>query len=117
MTTITDVATFITSEATEQDIKRVYDFCKTRQATLRTIRAAAVSPGDTGSLVSISPKYLIGLKGTVGDLLPGGKAAYFILDEASTDSLRYTNRSRYSIPFDVKNFPIYGVPLSAIKVD
>jgi len=113
MTTLTDVATFITNEATEDDIDRIYDFCKTRNKTLRTVRAASVQRGAKVELAHLSPKYLNGLRGVVETI--AGERCGVRLDDASTDRLRFSG-TRYYISPDTTEHLLDGVPLSSCTV-
>jgi hypothetical protein len=112
-TTLTDVATFITSEATEDDIARIYEFCKQRNKTLRTIRAASVQTGAAVELSNLSPKYLNGLTGTVSTITKDRCAV--LLDEESTSTLKWSGRGRFVVG-EQANYTLNGVPLSSCKV-
>lgn len=110
MATLSDVAGFITSEATEDDLKRIYGFCKTRSKTLRTIRAAAVSKGAQVELTNLSPQYLNGLTGEVASI--NKDRCEVLLDEKSTDRLKWTRQSRFMVGEEPR-YTIRGVPLSS----
>lgn len=55
----------ILNHADEDDLARIIDAVRSRQRTLRQLRAAAVEKGATVTLDGLSPKALNGLHGTV----------------------------------------------------
>lgn len=109
MATLVDTLGFIASEADETDVERLFDALSARRSALRAVRAAAVTIGVKVQIDQISPKYLIGLTGTVTSIK--GKRATVTLDEKSTGVLRYAG-SRFSVSPDATSYDLTGVPLS-----
>lgn len=105
-----DVTQHIVNTATEEDLDTLFEAVRTRRKVLRDLRAMSVRDGAEVTLQGISPKYLNGLTGTVQ---PGrrGQRVDVLLDEESTDRLRYASRKIF-IPAETKRHVLTGVPAS-----
>lgn len=109
-TTFPDVLAFIASQASSDEVSRIFEAGRQRSRMLRTVQAASVSIGANVVLDNISPKYLNGLTGTVVSIK--GARAEVLLDETSTTRLRYSG-GRFFVPADETNHRMPGVPLTA----
>lgn len=113
-TTISDIVL----NADEADLDRIIQTVKDRRKVLTTARAASVQVGVKASLTGISPKYLVGLTGTVV-LDPHGRrgqrAFALKLDESSTNRLRGMSGRFYILP-DEKEHVLGGIPMACFKV-
>ena len=112
--TLSDVLDFITDEATDEDIDRIYDAARLRNKALGAKRAASVRVGALVKIDGISPKYFNGLTGVVMSI--DGQRARVRFDKASTDVLRYKGARRYHIPYDTDEYTVGGLPLSTCQV-
>lgn len=110
--TISDVHRFIHEKADRDAIDGIHLACKNRLRTLSDISAAAVQVGMRVRAAGISPKYLVGLTGTVESL--DGTYAKVRLDEASTNRLRYTRQQRFPVAPGVSEYLLEGVPRSCL---
>lgn len=110
--TLADVAEFILTSATQEDIDRIYAAAKSRTRTLRDVVAAQVEVGASTQLQGLSPKYLNGMRGTVTAIR--GARGDVLLDEDSTRSLRYLGFRKYHIPAETTQYTLSGIPLSCI---
>jgi hypothetical protein len=110
--TITELLAGIHSLESQQELDAVFEAFKSRSKVVRSIRAAAISLGDTVSIVNITPKALTGLKGTVNEL--GPTYAVLTLDAESTEKLRWARTSRFTIPQDVTEFQLKGIPKTCL---
>lgn len=110
--TLADAFAFI-NIADDTDIERMYNALKMRRKAIAHQRAANVNGGTEGILTGLSPKYLNGLSGTVVSIR--GQRADFELDEASTNTLRWTRQTRFPVDPNQKRYTIPGVPLQCVQ--
>ena len=109
--TLAEATAFILTDATEDDLRRLFDAIKKRRSILRQITAAAVQAGTDVELTGLSPQYLNGLRGTVESIQ--GAHATILLDRESTTQLRYSGSRRFHVPDDEERHPLRGVPLGS----
>ena len=109
-----DVLDYIIDRADDEDIDRLYEAIKVRNKALRARAAAAVRIGADVTLTAVSPKYLVGMTGTVVGIK--GQRADVELDEASTSRLRIVGRRRFFIAPDAKRYIVQGVPMSSCSI-
>src|SRR5262245_12025217 len=110
MTDINDVLDFISTEASDRDIERVWDATKIRSRHLRDIRASRVDIGTTVVIKDIRPAAYKGLSGVVTKI--DGKYAEITLDAASTRTLaRSRVKAAARIPHDATEHTVRGIPL------
>jgi aspartokinase-like uncharacterized kinase len=112
-TTLSDVLTYIVSEADDDAMDLIIDGVRQRQKALQQIAAASVRIGMETRIDGISPKYLVGMRGEVAGI--DGKRAEVLLDEASTRTLRFKGGRRFYIPSDTTRYLLGGIPLSCCK--
>ena len=112
--TLSDVLDFITDEATDEDLDRIYEAAKLRNKALRAKIAARVRVGAEVKIGGIKPKYFDGLTGVVTKTT--GTHATVRFDARSTDVLRYKGARRYYIPADTTEYEVGGLPLSTCQV-
>jgi hypothetical protein len=106
------VNTYLAEQATEAEIVRYHAAARQRRDGLGALRAAAVVPGSVVVIGGMKPKYLNGLRGTVGviERMPRSRRVFttLTLDEASTRTLRDHQR----VPADTTHHEIDGIPLT-----
>lgn len=96
-----EVIDFLLGQATPDDLKQLDEVRKQRIDVL----ADGLEVGDSVMLANINRKYLAGLTGTVQTVDHAKKRFGLLLDESSTDRLRYHGRNnRYDIPHGVKEY-------------
>lgn len=112
------VVGFIQENADTSDLDTVIEAVKTRRKLLRDQAAAAVKQGMTVTLYDISPKYLVGLRGTVKSIDRHSRKpnAVITLDRESTRTLAFSS-TKYTSLADKDSFDLTGVPLSCCKPD
>jgi hypothetical protein len=116
MTTLADVMEFLATTATQSDVDRIHTAANERTRVLRTVRAAAIDVGVPVKIVNIKPKTLAGLTGKVQS--HDGKSAVVLLDESSTDILRFSRiRAAAYVPTEVTEYPFTGIPLTCLEVN
>jgi hypothetical protein len=115
-----NVLSYIVLSADEDDLDRVIQAVRDRRKTLATAAAADVQTGASVELHNLSPKALNGLTGDVDRI--NGKRADVLLDEDSTQRLRFSN-TRYSgaVDFALRDgsatrYTLTGVPLTTLRV-
>ena len=111
--TLSDVLDFVTDEATDADLDRIYAAAKLRNKALRAKIAARVSVGAEVTIEGISPKYFVGLTGVVTRI--EGERGTVRFDARSTDVLRYKGARRYYIPAGTTEYETGGFPLSTLR--
>jgi len=92
ISTITDVLTFIRTQAQSADLDRLHEAIKQRDKVIRHIAAAKVSPGSRVTITGLSPKFLNGLTGTVRSI--NRTVANVDLDRSSKITLAAMDRSK-----------------------
>jgi hypothetical protein len=111
--TITDLIAFVLNQADPSDLDALRGALSKRDRTLQEITAAAVKPGVEVTLQRISPKYLVGLTGTVKSISERStRRAVVTLDKRSTQLLALAS-TRFRIPFDADSYDLSGVPVTA----
>lgn len=110
---ITDTISFITNEADEEDLNRIFSALKLRRQVLGQIKASAVSEGMKVTLEGLSPKYLNGLSGVIVER--NGARVTVLLDEKSTQMLRFSGQKRFFIPADCTSYRMAGIPAQCVK--
>lgn len=110
MITLSEVLEFISTQADDTDIERIYTFAKDRTRQLRDLRAAQVSVGANVRLANLSPKYLNDLTGEVISI--SGKRCTVRLTKKSTETLRWASQ-RFVVPAGIECYELGGVPLSS----
>lgn len=89
---ISSVLTFIVTQATQEDLTRIYEACRVRNDSLARTTAILLRKGDKVRLVNIRPKYLSGLEGTVE--LVKGKTATILFTERLPGRYSFQNSAR-----------------------
>ncbi|WP_410570753.1 hypothetical protein [Amycolatopsis sp. cmx-4-61] len=96
-----DLIGSLLTRATEQQLTEL----STARARRTDQLAAELKPGDSVMLADMQRKYLAGLTGTVQAVDPATKQFSLLLDEASTDRLRYHGRNnKIEVPHETKEF-------------
>lgn len=89
-----ELAAFVFSQTTLEDLAKLHDVGKRRFLTL----AADLVKGDTVMVTNVSPRFLVGLTGTVEQVDKETNSCEVQLDEASTDRLRLQGSPEFFIP-------------------
>ncbi|SEP54445.1 MULTISPECIES: hypothetical protein [Amycolatopsis] len=97
-----DLVTFLVSHATAQQITEVETGRKKRIQTL----AESLAAGDVVMITNVSPKFLVGLTGTVQSVDKAAGGCRVLLDENSTKQLRLEDSSRFHVENGVTHYPI-----------
>jgi hypothetical protein len=108
-----DLIGYLLTLATEQELAQLDTARKQRIDQL----AAELEVGDTVMLANIQRKYLAGLTGTVQTVDTRAKQFSLLLDEPSTDRLRYHSRNnRIEIPAGAKEFLLPRIALACALI-
>lgn len=116
MTTITDVLTYTTTEATAQDLDRIIDAVKTRRRFFGAARAATVSIGAEVELTNLSPKALNGLRGEVVKI--HSNRCDVTLTKGATTVLA-ASRTKHSVAAmhaPDGQYTVHGVPMQCCEI-
>lgn len=114
MSNLTDTLLFIETQASTEDIDRIWDSIKARRKILSRVRAAAVERGAEVTLAGLSPKYLNGLSGKVTKI--EGERCQVELDTESTNTLRWTRQTRFFVEANAEHYTVRGIPLGCAVV-
>ena len=109
---IADAVGFVTAQATSDDLDALQSAIKFRRKALEQVLSQTMQIGSTVTLQGLSPKYLNGLRGDITGI--AGKRANILLDEASTDSLRWAGR-KFVIPAGTERYTLRGVPVVCLR--
>lgn len=101
------------SRADENQINACHTALNARLTTIRNIRAATVTVGDTVMTTDIRPKYLAGLTGTV-TMIQSNRAT-IALDQTSTQRLAMSSR-KFSSLHNKTSHNLDGIPLACLIV-
>ena len=113
MSSLPEVITWITSEASPDDLERVRDAIQTRKAALTSIQAATLQNGDEVKTTGLSPKYLNGLHGVVTDTR--ASRVDVRLDKTSTERIIGTKYGPHWGYDSEKGFVLKGVPANCLN--
>lgn len=104
---------FLLGQATPQELESLDKARKQRIDAL----ADGLEVGDSVMLANIQRKYLAGLTGTVKTVDRAKKRFSLLLDESSTDRLRYHGRNnRIDIPYGVKEYLLPQVAVACALI-
>jgi hypothetical protein len=116
MPTLQEVVTFTATEATAEDLDRIFGAINLRRKALASVRAANVTKGAGVKLTNLTPKALNGLTGEVTEI--AGERCTVLLDTKSTATLAY-GRTKFAYPASSApdgRYTLNGVPLSCCEV-
>lgn len=119
MTSFQHVLDYVMSSATEAELDQLFGAAKQRRQNLAQIRAASLNPGDKVETFNLSPAFYNGLKGAIIKFTnrprKKGRLASLKLDTESTMALRYWGATKVSVPADVTEYVLEGIPDTSLK--